>query len=159
MHLAGGLHHALPHKAGGFCIYNDAAIAISHIRRKYNAKVLYIDTDVHHGDGVQWMFYTDPDVCTLSIHETGKYLYPGTGAIGERGDGEGFGTSINLPMEPYTEDDSWMHCFKEAIESVTARFKPDIIISQHGCDAHRFDPMAPPSLQHVHLSGDATSPS
>jgi acetoin utilization protein AcuC len=142
MHMAGGLHHAMRDKASGFCIYNDAAAAIAHAKDKYNARVLYIDTDVHHGDGVQWIFYDDPDVCTYSIHETGKFLYPGTGFAHERGDGAGFGTSINVPMEPYTEDESWMACFEQSLRRVVAQFKPDLIVSQHGCDAHILDPLS-----------------
>lgn len=147
LHLAGGLHHAFPDRASGFCVYNDAAAAISYIREKYNARVLYIDTDVHHGDGVQWFFYTDPDVFTLSIHETGKFLFPGSGFPHERGDSSGYGACLNVSMEPYTEDDSWLECFEEAVQQATRSFKPDIIISQHGCDAHAYDPLA-----HIHCS-------
>ncbi|WP_020615398.1 acetoin utilization protein AcuC [Paenibacillus daejeonensis] len=146
-HMAGGLHHAFPDRGAGFCVYNDAAIAIAWLRRQYNARVLYIDTDVHHGDGVQWAFYNDPEVCTYSIHETGKFLFPGTGYVHERGNAEGFGACFNLPVEPYTEDESWLECFGQSIERVAAAFKPDIIISQHGCDAHALDP-----LSHVHCS-------
>lgn len=147
LHLAGGLHHALRNKGAGFCVYNDASAAIAYMKEKYGAKVLYIDTDVHHGDGVQWSFYTDPLVCTVSIHETGKYLFPGTGFVNERGEGEAFGTSVNIPVEPYTEDESWLECFGEVLASAIARFQPDVIVSQHGCDAHAFDPLA-----HVHCS-------
>lgn len=146
-HMAGGLHHAFPDRGSGFCVYNDAAVAIAHIRKQYGARVLYIDTDVHHGDGVQWTFYADPDVCTYSIHETGKYLFPGTGFVTERGMDAGFGTSINVPMEPYTEDDSWLESFRLTVERTAAYFKPDVIVSQHGCDAHAFDP-----LSHIHCS-------
>ncbi|WP_256761551.1 acetoin utilization protein AcuC [Cohnella sp. WQ 127256] len=142
LHLAGGLHHAFPDHASGFCVYNDAAAAISYIREKYNARVLYIDTDVHHGDGVQWFFYTDPDVFTLSIHETGKFLFPGSGFPHERGDSSGYGTCLNISVEPYTEDESWLDCFEQAVEHAARAFKPDLIISQHGCDAHAFDPLA-----------------
>ncbi|MFC5403178.1 acetoin utilization protein AcuC [Cohnella soli] len=147
LHLAGGLHHAFPDRASGFCVYNDAAAAISVLRERYQARVLYIDTDVHHGDGVQWFFYTDPNVFTLSIHETGKFLFPGSGFTHERGDSSGYGACLNLAMEPYTEDDSWLTCFSEAIERAALAFKPDIIVSQHGCDAHAFDPLA-----HIHCS-------
>ena len=149
LHLGGGLHHALRNRAGGFCIYNDASVAIEHARTHYGARILYIDTDVHHGDGVQWSFYSEPDVCTLSIHETGKYLFPGTGAVNERGEGTAFGTCINIPVEPYTEDASWLECFEEVLHQVAAHFKPDLIVSQHGCDAHAYDP-----LSHVHCSMD-----
>ncbi|MFC4778395.1 acetoin utilization protein AcuC [Paenibacillus sp. GCM10023252] len=146
-HMAGGLHHAFPDRGAGFCIYNDAAVAIRHIREKYGARVLYIDTDVHHGDGVQWVFYDDPDVFTYSIHETGKYLFPGTGYVHEKGTDQGFGACINVPLEPYTEDDSWMESFQSTITRVAEAFKPDIIVSQHGCDAHAYDP-----LSHIHCS-------
>ncbi|MEK3884449.1 acetoin utilization protein AcuC [Paenibacillus sp. PL2-23] len=146
-HMAGGHHHAFPDRASGFCVYNDAAIAIAHIRRNYNARVLYVDTDVHHGDGVQWSFYEDPDVCTYSIHETGKFLFPGTGFVHEKGVDAGFGACYNMPLEPYTEDDSWLESFNITLRKVIAAFKPDIIISQHGCDAHAFDP-----LSHIHCS-------
>lgn len=149
LHLGGGLHHALTAQAAGFCVYNDASVAIAAVRAATGARVLYIDTDVHHGDGVQWSFYSDPDVCTLSIHETGKYLFPGTGFVHERGEGLGFGSSVNIPLEPYTEDASWMECFEEALERTTASFRPDLIISQHGCDAHAYDP-----LSHLHCSMD-----
>lgn len=146
-HMAGGLHHAFPDHASGFCIYNDAAIAIAQIREQHDARVLYIDTDVHHGDGVQWAFYNDPEVCTYSIHETGKYLFPGTGFVHERGNELGFGASFNIPLEPYTEDDSWLESFTTSIEKVAAAFKPDVIVSQHGCDAHAYDP-----LSNIHCS-------
>ena len=149
LHLSGGLHHAMPNRGSGFCVYNDAAVAIAYLRRKYNARVLYVDTDVHHGDGVQFVFYGDPNVLTFSIHETGKYLFPGTGAVHERGDMHGFGYTVNMPVEPYTEDDSWMECFAEVLEAAVRRFRPDIIVSQHGCDAHAFDPLA-----HIHCSMD-----
>nr|WP_243734882.1 acetoin utilization protein AcuC [Paenibacillus turpanensis] len=149
LHLGGGLHHAMANRAGGFCIYNDASVAISYARSRYKAKVLYVDTDVHHGDGVQMSFYTDPSVCTFSIHETGKYLFPGTGYAHERGEGEGFGTCFNMPVEPYTEDESWLECFTDMLFRIVDVFQPDLIISQHGCDAHAWDPLA-----HVHCSMD-----
>jgi len=142
LHLGGGLHHALESRGSGFCVYNDAAVAISYMKRRYGARVLYVDTDVHHGDGVQWSFYSDPEVCTLSIHETGKYLFPGTGDVTERGMDQGYGTCYNVPVDPYTEDDSWMECFQEALDRVIRFYRPDVIVSQHGCDAHAFDPLA-----------------
>ncbi len=109
-HMAGGLHHAFPERGAGFCIYNDTAVAIAHLKEKYKARVLYIDTDVHHGDGVQWIFYNDPEVCTYSIHETGKFLFPGTGFVYEKGDGDGFGTCFNVPMEPIQRmNPGWNH--------------------------------------------------
>jgi len=141
-HMGGGLHHAFPDRGSGFCVYNDASVAIAHIRSRYGARVLYIDTDVHHGDGVQWTFYSDPDVFTYSIHETGKYLFPGTGFAHERGCDGGFGACCNVPVDPYTEDDSWLETFRTTVERAAAAFRPDIIVSQHGCDAHANDPLS-----------------
>lgn len=139
--LAGGLHHAHRHMASGFCVYNDIGVAIAWLRREYNVRVAYIDTDAHHGDGVQWLFYEDPNVLTISFHETGKYLYPGTGDIHERGDGPGYGYAVNFPLEPFTEDDSWIEMLHQALPTLIKGFEPDIIISQNGCDGHHWDPL------------------
>ncbi|HEU4962960.1 MAG TPA: acetoin utilization protein AcuC [Bacilli bacterium] len=141
MNIAGGLHHAHKASASGFCVYNDIAVAIAHVKETYGARVAYIDTDAHHGDGVQWMFYEDPDVLTISFHETGKYLYPGTGEITERGEGRGYGYSLNVPLEAFTEDDSWMEAVQAVLEPALRAFQPDLIVHQNGCDAHRYDPL------------------
>ncbi|WP_339251047.1 acetoin utilization protein AcuC [Sporosarcina sp. FSL W8-0480] len=141
VNLGGGLHHGFSGKASGFCVYNDSSVAIKYMQKKYGARVLYIDTDAHHGDGVQWTFYDDPDVCTLSIHETGRYLFPGTGSVTERGNGKGYGTSFNFPIDAFTEDESFLEIYKTAIEEVAAFFKPDVILTQNGADAHYFDPL------------------
>ncbi|MBQ0140360.1 MAG: acetoin utilization protein AcuC [Kurthia sp.] len=141
LNLGGGLHHGFRGKASGFCIYNDSTVAIKYMQKKYNARVLYIDTDAHHGDGVQWSFYDDPNVCTLSIHETGRYLFPGTGAVTERGNGAGYGTSFNIPIDAFTEDESFLQAYEQAIREIAAHFKPDVILTQNGADAHYFDPL------------------
>ncbi|WP_062048118.1 acetoin utilization protein AcuC [Bacillus sp. JCM 19034] len=141
LHLGGGLHHGFKAKASGFCIYNDSSIAIEYIRRKYDARVLYVDTDAHHGDGVQWTFYDDPDVCTLSLHETGRYLFPGTGQVYEKGNGQGYGFSINIPLDAFTEDESFLQLYETAFREVAEFFKPDVIITQNGADAHFLDPL------------------
>lgn len=141
LNLGGGLHHGFHGKASGFCIYNDSTVAIKYMQKKYNARVLYIDTDAHHGDGVQWSFYDDPSVCTLSIHETGRYLFPGTGAVTERGNGEGYGTSFNIPLDAFTEDGSFLEVYETAIREIITHFKPDVILTQNGADAHYFDPL------------------
>ncbi|WP_088103844.1 acetoin utilization protein AcuC [Halalkalibacter urbisdiaboli] len=141
LHLGGGLHHGFRGRASGFCIYNDSAIAIEYLKQKYGARVLYVDTDAHHGDGVQFSFYDDPDVCTLSIHETGRYLFPGTGNVNEKGSGKGFGFSINVPVDAFTEDDSFIEVYETAIREVAAFFKPDVILTQNGADAHHYDPL------------------
>ncbi|KAA1038415.1 acetoin utilization protein AcuC [Macrococcus equipercicus] len=145
--LGGGLHHGFRGRASGFCIYNDSAVAIEYMKQKYGARVLYIDTDAHHGDGVQWAFYNDDDAFTYSIHETGRYLFPGTGGINEKGEGDGYLYSMNLPIDAYTEDDSFLECFKESVEVACRFFKPDVIISQNGADAHYLDP-----LTHLHCT-------
>ncbi|PAV30131.1 acetoin utilization protein AcuC [Virgibacillus profundi] len=141
LNLGGGLHHGFKRKAAGFCIYNDGAVAIKYIRRKYNLRVLYIDTDAHHGDGVQWAFYDDPNVCTVSIHETGRYLFPGTGNVNERGIKEGHGYSFNFPIDAFTEDESFLQVYESAIREIAAYFKPDVILTQNGADAHCYDPL------------------
>ncbi|WP_163971672.1 acetoin utilization protein AcuC [Oceanobacillus halotolerans] len=141
LNLGGGLHHGFKRKASGFCIYNDGAIAINYIRQKYNLRVLYVDTDAHHGDGVQWAFYDDPNVCTFSIHETGRYLFPGTGNVNERGIKEGHGYTFNLPIDAFTEDESFIQLYKSAFEEITSFFQPDVIVTQNGADAHSLDPL------------------
>ncbi|MCZ8541646.1 acetoin utilization protein AcuC [Psychrobacillus sp. FSL K6-2365] len=141
VNLGGGLHHGFRGRASGFCVYNDSSVAIKYMQEKYNARVLYIDTDAHHGDGVQWSFYDDPNVCTISIHETGRYLFPGTGNITERGSGEGYGTSFNFPIDAFTEDDSFLEIYRTSFREIVEAFKPDVILSQNGADAHYFDPL------------------
>jgi len=138
---AGGLHHAFRGRASGFCIYNDCSVAIAYLRKHWNARVLYIDTDAHHGDGVQWAFYDDPNVLTVSLHETGKYLFPGTGNTTERGDGQGYGFSVNIPLDAYTEDDSFLEVYQKLIPKLVRGFQPDVILTQNGCDAHAYDPL------------------
>ncbi|QQZ10587.1 acetoin utilization protein AcuC [Heyndrickxia vini] len=141
LHLGGGLHHGFRGKASGFCVYNDSSVAIKYLQEKYHARVLYIDTDAHHGDGVQWSFYDDNDVCTFSIHETGRYLFPGTGNVNEWGNGIGYGYSFNMPVDAFTEDESWLQCFTTTIKEVAAYFKPDVILTQNGADSHYYDPL------------------
>ncbi|WML47278.1 acetoin utilization protein AcuC [Neobacillus sp. PS3-34] len=141
LHLGGGLHHGFRGKASGFCIYNDSSVAIQYLQKKYNARVLYVDTDAHHGDGVQWSFYDDPNVCTLSIHETGRYLFPGTGNVNERGQGKGYGFSFNIPVDAFTEDESLLFAYSSALKEVAEFFKPDIILTQNGADSHYYDPL------------------
>ncbi|MGG1575548.1 acetoin utilization protein AcuC [Fictibacillus sp. NRS-1165] len=138
---SGGLHHGFRGKASGFCVYNDSAVAIAYLKKKYGVKVLYVDTDAHHGDGVQWAFYEDPDACTLSIHETGRYLFPGTGNVTEKGQSDGYGYSFNLPVDAFTEDESWLSLYETALNEVAAFFKPDVILTQNGSDAHYLDPL------------------
>ncbi|HLZ56801.1 MAG TPA: acetoin utilization protein AcuC [Ktedonosporobacter sp.] len=145
-HPAGGLHHAWSDRASGFCVYNDVAIAIAHVLQASEAKVLYIDFDAHHGDGVQRAFYDDPRVMTVSFHETGRYLFPGTGDVLEMGRGSGYGYSVNIPLEPFTEDDSYSEAMDALLSQLVTAFAPDILITQHGCDTHAWDPLTHLSL-------------
>jgi acetoin utilization protein AcuC len=138
---AGGLHHAMPDRASGFCVYNDAAVAIAWLRRQGH-RVAYVDVDVHHGDGTQAMFYSDPDVLTVSLHESGRYLFPGTGFPEETGVGAGRGASANLPLAPYTWDEPWLAAFEAVVPPLLRRFRPTILVTQDGCDSHALDPLA-----------------
>ncbi|MBS4176003.1 acetoin utilization protein AcuC [Lederbergia citrea] len=141
LHLGGGLHHGFRGKASGFCVYNDSAVAIKYLQDKYKARVLYVDTDAHHGDGVQWSFYDDDTVCTFSIHETGRYLFPGTGNVNEWGQGKGYGYSFNIPLDAFTEDESFIEAYSTGLREIADFFKPDVILTQNGADAHFYDPL------------------
>ena len=147
---AGGLHHALRDRASGFCIYNDPAVAAAVAAREFEARVMYVDFDCHHGDGVQWLFYEDPNVLTISLHESGRFLFPGTGAISETGEGRGRGYAVNMPFAPFTCDDDWQEAVHALIPPLAHRFAPDILITNHGCDTHIWDP-----LTHLSLSTDS----
>ncbi len=140
-HPGGGLHHAMRDRASGFCVYDDPALAISRARRD-GLRVLYVDLDVHHGDGVEAIFRDDPDVLTLSFHESGRYLFPGTGWATETGDGAAAGTVVNVPFEPLTGESGWLGAVRRLLPEVAASFGADIIVSQHGADSHAWDPLA-----------------
>jgi acetoin utilization protein AcuC len=137
----GGLHHAMPDRAWGFCIYNDPALAVVRARAAGH-RVLYVDLDVHHGDGVQAITYGDPGVLTLSLHECGRYLFPETGFIDEVGEGAAAGTSVNMPFEPFTGESAWLAAVRSLLPTLAAVFGPDVIVSQHGADSHAWDPLA-----------------
>jgi acetoin utilization protein AcuC len=139
---AGGLHHAFANKANGFCIYNDAAVAIQALLDAGAERVAYVDVDVHHGDGTQFIFYDDPRVLTCSVHESGRYLFPGTGALDERGVGKGAGTSVNIPLPAYAGDGPYMRAIEDVIVPAVSDFAPDIIVTQDGVDPHHQDPLA-----------------
>ncbi len=133
----GGLHHAHADRAAGFCIFNDVAIACHYLKQKYKQKrILYLDIDVHHGDGVEEQFYRDPEVLTLSIHQTGRTLFPGTGYPYDFGDGEGQGYTVNLPLPPYTDDSQYLDAFEAIVPPIIESFKPQVIVMQNGVDTH-----------------------
>jgi acetoin utilization protein AcuC len=140
---AGGLHHARRREASGFCIYNDPAAAIARVLQIHpDWRVLYLDVDVHHGDGVQWIFYEDPRVLTVSLHESGRYLYPGTGFEEEIGVDDARGASVNVPLPPYTGDDDYLWALERVLPTVASAFRPDLIVTQLGGDTHHGDPLA-----------------
>lgn len=135
--IAGGLHHAQRSRASGFCVFNDPAIACHILRERFD-RVAYVDIDLHHGDGVQAIFFDDPTVMTCSIHETGRRLYPGTGFVEERGAGD---AAVNVPLEPFTTGDVWLWVFENGIMPHLKAFAPQAIVLQMGTDAHFLDPL------------------
>jgi acetoin utilization protein AcuC len=143
---AGGLHHAMPDRAAGFCIYNDPAIAIDWLLEHGAERVCYVDVDVHHGDGVEVMFADDPRVLTISLHESGRYLFPGTGRADDIGGPNARGSAANLPLHPSTAGPVWLEAFDAAVEPLIRAFQPDILVTQLGCDTHATDPLAHLSL-------------
>ncbi len=144
-HFAGGLHHAMPNRASGFCYVNDAVLAIMKLRER-GWRVAYVDIDAHHGDGVQFAFYDDPDVLTISTHERGDRLFPGTGFVAEMGAGRGLGYSVNLPLQPFTDDEVYEPAFEAVVPPLLRAFRPDVLVMQLGIDSHRTDPLTHLSL-------------
>jgi acetoin utilization protein AcuC len=139
---AGGLHHAMPDRASGFCVYDDPAIAIAWLLANGADRVAYVDVDVHHGDGPQAIFYEDQRVLTISLHQTGRTLFPGTGFVDEFGAGEAQGTKVNVPLPPETGDGGWLKAFIEIVPPLVTNWKPDVLVTQLGCDTHHTDPLA-----------------
>lgn len=140
-HPGGGLHHAMAGRASGFCIYDDPALAVA-LARRAGLRVLYIDLDVHHGDGVQALHGADPGVLTFSIHESGRTLFPGTGFADEVGEGRAAGTAVNVPLPAGTGEGAWLEALTTLLPEVAATFGPDVVVSQHGADSHAWDPLA-----------------
>lgn len=141
LQLGGGLHHAGRSLASGFCIYNDLAIAIRALKRR-GLRTAYIDIDVHHGNGVQEILYDDPEVLTVSLHESGEYLYPGSGEVRELGAGAGRGLKLNLPLQPFTWGKNYLEVFERVLPPALRHFRPDVLVVQAGADAHFADPLA-----------------
>ena len=140
---AGGLHHARRGEASGFCIYDDPAVAVAHVLRAHPSwRVMYVDVDVHHGDGVQWIFYDDSRVLTVSLHQSGRYLYPGTGFEDEVGEGDARGTAANLPLLPFTGNDDYLYALRSLVPPLARAFRPQVIVTQLGADTHHGDPLA-----------------
>lgn len=149
VNYAGGLHHAMKRRASGFCIYNDPAIVCGLLADR-GMRVAYVDIDAHHGDGVQAAFYDTDRVLTISLHETGRALFPGTGFADENGRGAGKGYSINVALPPFTDDPAYVRAFDAVVPELVARYRPDVIVTQQGIDPHFTDP-----LTHLQISTHA----
>lgn len=149
VNISGGLHHAMPDRASGFCVYNDVAVAIQWLLDNGAERVVYVDVDVHHGDGVEKIFYDDPRVLTISLHETGQMLFPGTGFPHDIGGPDAQGSAVNVALPPGTSDAGWLRAFHAIVPPLLREFAPDVLVTQQGCDSHRDDPLA-----HLTLSVD-----
>jgi acetoin utilization protein AcuC len=140
--IAGGLHHAMADRSSGFCIYNDIAVGIRSLLDRGHQRVAYVDVDVHHGDGVERIFYDDPRVLTISLHETGQMLFPGTGFPTDSGGVGAEGTAVNVALPPGTADAGWLRAFHAVVPPLLRAWEPEILVTQHGCDSHMEDPLA-----------------
>ena len=138
--ISGGLHHAAQDHASGFCVFNDPALAIKYFLEQ-GLRVAYVDIDAHHGDGVQEFFFDDDRVLTISIHESGQFLFPGTGQVAEVGSGNGVGYSVNLPLYPFTDDDIYLETFQEIVPPLLRAFAPEVLVTQLGIDSYHSDPL------------------
>lgn len=149
VNFGGGMHHAARERASGFCVYNDVALAIQRLLDGGVQRIVSIDVDAHHGDGTQSIFWNDPRVMTISLHETGLTLFPGTGFANETGGPDAVGTAVNVALPAFTGDAAWLRAFHAVVPQLVGAFQPEVIVSQHGCDSHRLDP-----LTHLNLSVD-----
>jgi acetoin utilization protein AcuC len=140
--ISGGLHHAHRARAAGFCVYNDPAVAIAMALREHpDLRIMYLDIDAHHGDGVQEAFYDEPRVLTVSLHESGRFLFPGTGMPEESGGPGAPGSAVNVPMPPLADGTCYQSVFEAVVEPVARAWRPDLLVAQCGCDAHHADPL------------------
>ena len=149
VNLAGGLHHGMRDRAAGFCIYNDLAVAIAWMLDNGAERVAYVDLDVHHGDGVQSIFWDDPRVLTISIHESPQTLFPGTGFPSEIGGPGAEGSAVNIALPAGTSDQGWLRALHGVVPELLEAFAPQVIVAQNGVDSHAEDPLA-----HLALSLD-----
>jgi acetoin utilization protein AcuC len=140
--ITGGLHHAMRDRASGFCVYNDVAVGIQQLLDQGARRVAYVDVDAHHGDGVERIFWDDPRVLTISLHETGQMLFPGTGFPADLGGPGAEGTAVNVALPPGTGDGGWLRAFHAVVPPLLREFGPEVLVTQHGCDSHVEDPLA-----------------
>jgi acetoin utilization protein AcuC len=150
VNVAGGLHHAMPGAGSGFCVYNDPAVAIAWLLEQGAERIAYVDVDVHHGDGVERAFWDEPRVLTISLHESGRWLFPGTGFPEDCGGPDADGRAVNVALPPGTSDAGWLRAFHAVVPALLEEFRPQVLVSQHGCDSHVTDPLA-----HLALTVDA----
>ncbi|MFD3546231.1 acetoin utilization protein AcuC [Streptomyces sp. NPDC058655] len=150
VNFSGGLHHAMPGGAAGFCVYNDAALAVARLLELGAERVAYVDVDVHHGDGVQAAFWDDPRVLTVSLHEHPRTLFPQTGWPEETGGAAAEGSAVNVALPAGTGDEGWLRAFHATVPELLADFRPQVLVTQHGADTHVEDPLA-----HLAVSLDA----
>jgi acetoin utilization protein AcuC len=150
VNFCGGLHHAMPGNASGFCIYNDIAVGIQWLLDHGAQRVAYVDIDVHHGDGVERIFWDDPRVLTISLHESGRELFPGTGYPADIGGPDALASAVNVALPPGTGDSAWLRALHSTALPLVRAFAPEVLVTQHGCDTHAQDPLA-----HLALSVDA----
>jgi acetoin utilization protein AcuC len=143
---AGGLHHAMPERASGFCVYDDPAIAIAWLLANGADRIAYVDVDVHHGDGPQAIFFRDPRVLTVSLHQFGGFFFPGTGDVRDLGAGDAAGTKVNVPLPAGTGGGGWLRAFDAVVPPLVLEWRPDVLVTQLGCDTHHTDPLAELSL-------------
>ncbi|GGM95766.1 acetoin utilization protein AcuC [Terrabacter tumescens] len=142
VNFTGGLHHAMRDKASGFCVYNDIAVGIQWLLDHGAERVAYVDVDVHHGDGVERIFWDDPRVLTISVHETGRALFPGTGWPTDTGGADAEGSAVNVALPPGLSDAGWLRAIHAVVMPLVRSFRPDVLVTQHGCDTHAEDPLA-----------------
>jgi acetoin utilization protein AcuC len=142
VNIAGGLHHAMPDRAAGFCVYNDIAIGIRWLLEQGVERVAYVDLDVHHGDGVERVFWDDERVLTCSLHESGRVLFPGTGFPGDTGGPSAPDSAVNIALPPGSGDSAWLRAFHSVVPAMLRAFRPQVLVTQHGCDCHFADPLA-----------------
>jgi len=143
INIAGGLHHAHPDRASGFCIFNDPAISIAYLKKNYGLeRILYLDVDAHHGDGVMYGFYSDPAVLDIDFHEDGHHLFPGTGFAKEVGADKAVGLKVNVPLSPFAGDDTYLELFEKIVPAAVAKYHPQMLLLQCGADSHANDLLA-----------------
>ena len=153
--IAGGLHHAMAGNASGFCVYNDPAIAIAWLLGQGAERIAYVDVDAHHGDGVERAFWNDPRVLTIGLHEHPETLFPGTGYASDTGGPDAEGSAVNVALPALTGDAGWLRAFHAVVPPLLRQFRPQILVSQHGCDSHRDDPLTNLELTHRRAAGRA----